>query len=171
MTIPSRTRHVVAAVLAIAALAALLLLSRVAWRGSDPDVAELRLSWRIPAPSDRQCRPPTEAELRGVLPHMRPAEVCTDTRVPFRLTIRLNGDTLRSEPVADSGRRARTMTIYRSFTIPPGSHALDVAFLPELPPGTEGGFGMTLATRVSAGPGEVILVSLDENGRLFAIDP
>lgn len=172
---PTRMRHVVAAGLAIAALGALVLLSRAAWQAADPELAELRLSWRIPTPSYRQCRPPTEAELRSVLPHMRPTEVCTDTRVPFRLTIRLNGDTLHSEPVTGSGRRARTMTVYRSFTVPPGTYALDVAFLPELPPGLEGGVpeveGMTLDTRVSAGRGEVVLVSPDGDGRLSVIDP
>lgn len=186
----TRARQVTATALAVAALAALVLMSQATWVSSDPDAAELRLSWRIPAPSHRECRPPTEAELRGVLPHMRPTEVCTDTAIPFRLTIRLNGDTLRSEPVARSGSRARTITIYRSLAISPGSYALDVALLPELPPDDGRGaadapagdpapesgdllrdLAMTLGTRVSAGPGDVILVSSDENGRLFAVGP
>ena len=175
MTMMDRAHYAVAAALAIAGLAALVLLSRAAWQAADPDLAELRLSWRIPTPSYRQCRPPTEAELRGVLPHMRPTEVCSDTAIPFRLTVRLNGDTLHSEPVTGSGRRARTMTIYRSFSVPAGSYALEVALLPEMPPGMERGVseaeGMTLGTRVSAGPGEVILVSPDEDGRLSVIGP
>jgi len=119
---------------------------------------------------------------------MRPSEVCTDTAIPFRLTIRLNGDTLRSEPVTRSGSRARTITVYRSFAVAPGSYALDVAFLPVLPTDARRGaadertrdpasdsedflqdLAMTLSTRVSAGPGDVILVSPDENGRLSAV--
>lgn len=181
-------RRMAAVALASAALVALVLLSRVTWRSSDPDAAELRLSWRIPAPSYRECRPPTEAEVSGLLPHMRPSEVCTDTAIPFRLTIRLNGDTLYSEPVPRSGPRARTMTIYRSFALSPGDHALDVALLPELPPdsgrsdvdaptrtaasdsaASPGDLAMTLGTRVSIRPGDVILISRDENGRLSAI--
>ena len=180
----ARARRVLAAALAIAALVVLALLSQVTWRSSGPDAAELRLSWRIPAPSYRQCRPPTEAELGGVLPHMRPSEVCTDVAIPFRLTVQLNGDTLHSEPVAKSGPRARTITIYRSFPVSPGSYTLDVAFLPETQPGIERGVGaatrtaasdpvdspldlaMTLSARVAAGPREVILVSPDERGRL-----
>lgn len=188
----ARARQVAAAALAVAALAALVLLSRVTWRSSDPDAAEVRISWRMPAPSERQCRPPTEAELRGVLPHMRPTEVCTDEAIPFRLTIQLDGDTLHSEPVARSGPRARTITVYRSFPLSPGSHVLDVAFLPESPAGAEGGvadppglnaapgsavsqlrrdFAKTLNTRVAPRPGDVILVSPDENGRLSATGP
>lgn len=181
----ARARRVLAAALAIAALVALALLSRITWRSSAPDAAELRLSWRIPAPSYRHCRPPTEAELGGVLPHMRPSEVCTDVAIPFRLTVQLNGDTLHSEPVAKSGPRARTITIYRSFPVSPGSYALEVAFLPETQSGIERGGGgaakgtaasdsvdsprdlaMTLSARVAAGPREVILVSPDDRGRL-----
>ena len=179
----ARARRVLAAALAIAALVALARLSQVTWRSSDPDAAELRLSWRIPAPSYRQCQPPTEAELGGVLPHMRPSEVCTDVAIPFRLTVQLDGDTLHSEPVAKSGPRARTITIYRSFPVSPGSYALDVAFLPETQPGIERGGGaatrtaasevdspqdlaMTLSATVSAVAGDVILVSPDERGHL-----
>ena len=179
-------RRVAAAVLAIAALPALVLLSRIPWRSSDPDTAELRVSWRIPAPSHRRCRAPTEAELSGVLPHMRPAEVCSDEAIPFHLTIRLNGNPLHSGTVARAGPRARTITVYRSFAVPPGSHALEVAFLPELPPEADPGaetvsppdsasesphsprnLAMTLSTTVSAAPGDVILVSPDERGRLL----
>ncbi|MCY4398483.1 MAG: hypothetical protein OXE96_03935 [Gemmatimonadetes bacterium] len=167
----ARARQVAAASLAIAALVVLSLLSRVTWRSSVPDAAELRLSWRISAPSHRQCRPPTEAELSGVLPHMRPSEVCTDAAIPFRLTVRLNGDTLHSEPVERSGPRARTITIYRSFPVSPGSHALDVTFLPDPQPvDSLQDLAMTLSDRVVAGPGEVILVSPDETGGLSAID-
>ena len=181
-------RAVAGSALAAAALAALVLLSQITWRSSDPDAAELRLSWRMPAPSHRQCRPPTEAELSGVLPHMRPAEVCTERAIPFRLTIRLNGDTLHSEPIGRSGRRARALTIYRSFRVPPGSYDLDVAFLPAAPPDAGRGvpdaaegnpasdsaeppqdLSMTLSTRVAAGPRDVILVSPDEYGRLSVV--
>ena len=179
-------RRVAAAVLAIAPLVALVLLSRVPWRSSDSDTAELRVSWRIPAPSHRQCRAPTEAELSGVLPHMRPTEICSDEAIPFHLAIRLNGDTLHSGTVSRSGPRARTITVYMGFAVPPGSHALEVAFLPELPPETDRGaetvpppdsasespdfprnLAMTLSTTVSAAPGDVILVSPDERGRLL----
>ena len=184
----ARTRRLVAAALAIGALAVLALLSRITWRSPVPDAAELRLSWRMPAPSRRHCQPPREAELGGVLPHMRPSEVCTDIAIPFRLTVQLNGDTLHSEPVAKSGPRARTITIYRSFPMSPGSYALDVAFLPETQPGIErGGRGtasgttasdsvdspqdlaMTLSAAVSAVAGDVILVSPDERGHLQVV--
>ena len=190
MTMRTLGRRVVGALCAVGVLLATVILSRVAWQSADPDTAELRLSWRIPAPAHQECRPPTEAELRDVLPHMRPAEICTDEAIPFRLTIALDGDTLLSEPIVRSSPRARTITVFRSFRISPGSYALEVAFLPELPPGSDRtvadapagdsapepaqsplDLATTLRARVSADPGDVILVSPDENGQLAVIDP
>lgn len=183
-------RRVVGALCAVGVLLATVVLSRVAWQSADPDAAELRLSWRIPAPARQECRPPTEAELRDVLPHMRPTEICTDEAIPFRLTIGLDGDTLLSERIVRSSARARTITVFWSIRISPGTYALEVAFLPELPtrsargvadaPAPDStpesvsspqGLATTLRTRISADPGDVILISPDENGRLVVIDP
>ncbi|MDE2763125.1 MAG: hypothetical protein OXQ94_04245 [Gemmatimonadota bacterium] len=175
--------RVAGAALAVAALFAMVFLSRIGWRSADPGTAELRLSWRIPAPSHRECRPPTEAELSGVLPHMRPTEICSDEAIPFHLGVQLDGDTLHSGPVERAGPRARTITIYMSFAISPGSHVLEVAFLPEAPPEAEPGvagdpdsapdsadpdrnLAMRLSATVFAAAGDVILVSPDERGRL-----
>lgn len=187
VTMRVSVRRTAGAVLTAAAVLVMVSLSRINWPNTDPDGAVLRLSWRIPAPSHRQCRPPTEAELSGVLPHMRPTEICSDEPIPFHLGVQLDGDTLHSGPVERAGSRARTITVYRSFAISPGYHVLGVAFLPETPQGTEPGapivpsppdsaagsagfprdLAMTLDTTVSAAPGDVILVSPDENGRLF----
>lgn len=158
-------RGLLAALLAMAGVMAMVGLSRVGWRNPSADAAELRVSWRIPAPSDRQCRPPTDAELEGVLPHMRPAEVCSDEAVPFRLTVLLDGDTLRSGPVAGAGGRARAITVYERFAIPPGRHAVTVEFVPEAANAPED-LAMTLNADLFAAPGDVILVTPDDNGRL-----
>ncbi|MYA44234.1 MAG: hypothetical protein F4Z31_21100 [Gemmatimonadetes bacterium] len=193
MTMKTLGRCVAGPLCAVGVLLATVILSQVTWQSADPDTAELRLSWRIPAPARQECRPPTEAELADVLPHMRPTEICTDEAIPFRLTIALNGDTLLSEPIVRSGARARTITLFRSFRISPANYALEVTFLPELRPGPERGvadapapdspdstpesmsspqgLAMTLRTRISADPGDVILISPDENGQLAVLDP
>ena len=184
MTAMTPTRRLTAAALAVAGLVGIVFLSRVQWRATAADAAELRVSWRIPAPSDRRCRPPTEAELRGVLPHMRPAEVCTDEAVSFRLTILLDGDTLRAGPVGRSSPRARTISVHERFPIPPGRHELEVNFLPDPPAsgssgsatnpdpsGSSGDLTMVLSTTVAAGAGDVILVTPDDGGRLIVVTP
>ena len=158
-------RGLMAALLAMAGVLAMAGLSRVEWRNPPSEAAELRVSWRIPAPSDRQCRPPTDAELEGVLPHMRPAEVCPDEAVPYRLTVLLDGDTLRSGPVAGAGGRARAITVYERFAIPPGRHAITVGFVPEAANAPET-LAMTLNANLFAAPGDVVLVTPDDNGRL-----
>lgn len=176
------TRKLAAAALTASGLLGIVLPSRVMWRPSAADAAELRISWRIPAPSNRRCRPPTEAELRGVLPHMRPTEVCTDEVVSFRLTVLLDGDTLRAGPVGGSSPRARTISVHERFPIPPGRHALIVDFLPDAPapgsdgsaaspdpPGSSGDLAMVLRTTVAAGAGDVILVTRDDGGRLVVV--
>ena len=184
MTAATFTRKLAAVALTVTALLGIVLLSRVPWRSSAEDAAELRVSWRIPAPSNRRCRPPTEAELRGVLPHMRPTEVCTDEAVSFRLTILLDGDTLRAGAVGLSSPRARTISVHERFPIPPGRHELDVNFLPDPsmqssdgspanpdPSGFPQGLAMRLSAAVVAGPRDVILVTPDDGGRLVAVTP
>ena len=186
MSTPDGTlRRLAGGGLAAGVLLALATLSEVAWQGAaDVNAAELRLSWRVPAPATRQCRPPTEEELSGVAPHMRPTEVCTDEAVPFHLAVQLDGDTLHSEPVERAGPRARAVTVYTSFAVPPGSRRLRVEFVPQTAGGADGdaetvppadssvGAGslpdlaMTLDITVSAAPGDVILVFRDEGGRL-----
>ena len=149
---------------------------------------ELRVSWRIPAPSNRRCRPPTEAELRGVLPHMRRRRCARTKRCPFRLTILLDGDTLRAGPVGRSSARARTVSVHERFPIPPGRHALEVSFLPDPPTqsfddsttspaanpdpsDSSGDPAMVLSTIVSADARDVILVTPDDGGRLAVVTP
>ncbi len=188
MTAATFTRKLAAVALTVTVLLGIVLLSRVAWRSSAGDAAELRVSWRIPAPSNRRCRPPTEAELRGVLPHMRPTEVCTDEAVSFRLTILLDGDTLRAGPVGRSSARARTVSVHERFPIPPGRHALEVSFLPDPPTqsfddsttspaanpdpsDSSGDPAMVLSTIVSADARDVILVTPDDGGRLAVVTP
>ncbi|MDE2782969.1 MAG: hypothetical protein OXK77_08435 [Gemmatimonadota bacterium] len=165
MSAATRARRSVALVLAIAGVLAMVSLSRLRWRNPDAEAAELRLSWRIPAPSERSCRPPTEAELEGVLPHMRPSEVCTDEAIPYRLTVLLDGDTLRSGPVARAGGRIRAITVYERFVIAPGDHRITVGFAPETASAAEA-VAMAMDADVAAAPGDVILVATDDTGRL-----
>lgn len=164
-----------AAALAAGAMVVIVFLSWVPWRGPEGDRSELRVSWRIPAPSLRHCRPPTEAELEGVPGHMRPSEICNEETVAFHLTLLIGGDTLRAGPTRLTGRRARTLAVYERFPIPAGSHALEVSFVPASSPGLDAAspqmdsvraLGTTMSTRVVAAPGHVVLVTRDDSGRL-----
>ena len=114
-------------VLGVVAAAVLAGLSRVPVDlGPDEPTSELRLSWRALAPTEEQCRPPTEAELSGLPAHMRPQEVCEGGAVPYDLTVSIDGEELRRGPASTSGER--TVTVYESYAVTPGEHDVLVTF-------------------------------------------
>ena len=163
-----------AAALAAGAMVVIVFMSQVPWRGPGSEGSELRVSWRMPAPSLRHCRPPTQAELEGVPGHMRPSEICNEETVPFGLIVLIDGDTLHAGPAWHPGRRARTLAVYERFPLPAGSHALEVSFVPDSPrvdaasPQMDSvqALATTLSARVVAAPGDVVLVTRSDNGRL-----
>ena len=157
-----------AALVAAAILFAMLLLSDVTWRAAHEDAAELRVSWRLTAPTSESCRPPTEEEIASLPAHMRPQEICSGGAVPFFLRVVLDGDTLRSGPADPAmGRSDRTVSVFETYPIDAGSHEVDVAIWPDssvadLPPGLE----RRLTTRLEVEGREVVLVTLGEGADL-----
>ncbi len=179
MNCAHRLKRAGAAALAAGGMVVIVLLSQVPWRGLENDWSELRVSWRMPAPSLRHCRPPTEAELEGVPGHMRPAEICNEETVPFDLMVLIDGDTLHAGPAWHPGRRARTLAVYKRFPLPAGSHTLEVSFVPGSPPldavspqmDSVQALATTLSARVVAAPGGVVLVTRNDDGRLTITPP
>ena len=150
-----------------AILLPVILLSTVPWPGGG-DAAELRVSLRLPAVATEACRPPTEEEVRGVPPHMRPAEICSGEVVPFGMRVVVAGDTLDAGTVRPpGGGRGRTLSVYRSYRTAPGALDVEVALWPDssvvgLPDALE----LSLRTSLSLAAGEVALVTRGENGEL-----
>ena len=144
-----------------------ILLSSVRWPGGGSE-AELRLSLRLPAVTAEACRPPTEEEVRGVPPHMRPAEICSGEVVPFGMRVVVEGDTVDAGTLRPpGGGRGRTLSIYRSYRTAPGALDVEVALWPNssvagLPDTLE----LSLRTSLSLAAGEVALVTRGENGEL-----
>ncbi len=151
-----------------ALVAGVAALSQRPWRVFPEDAAELRVSWRLPAVATRTCRPPTEDEVRGVAPHMRPSEVCVGEIVPFGLRIVVDGDTLLAGPLSGRGAgRGRTMSVFESFPLPPGERLIEIAFGPDPPrPELPEAPRLALSETVRIGAREVALVTLGETGRL-----
>ncbi len=166
------------AAVALAGMLALARLSNLAWEAPGGDLALLRLSWRVPTPATRQCRPPTPAELEGVLPHMRPTEVCVEHTYALRLTTLLDNDTMEAAVIGQGGAHARTITVYRSYPVPPGAYRIQVSLRPDVspagPPTNEAmdALDMTVADNVAMSPGQVVLVTRGVSGQLeIAGDP
>ena len=144
-----------------------ILLSNVPWPAGG-NAAELRVSLRLPAVITEACRPPTEEEVRGVPPHMRPAEICSGEVVPFGMRVVVEGDTLDAGTVRPpGGGRGRTLSVYRSYRTAPGALDVEVALWPDssvagLPDALE----LSLRTSLALAAGEVALVTRGENGEL-----
>ncbi len=140
--------------------------SQVPWVASASDEAIVRLSWRAVLPTVEDCRPPTDEDLRGIPPHMRPAEVCSGSPVPFRLEFTLDGQRLIDERVAGSGARGdRPMYVFEEFSVEPGVHRVDLTFAPDTAE-TARAPGTHLVRELRIGSREVVLLTRDASGRL-----
>ena len=154
----------------VAILLPVILLSSVPWPGGG-DEAELRLSLRLPAVTAEECRPPTAEEVRGVPPHMRPAEICSGEAVPFGMRVVVEGDTLDAGTLRPpGGGRGRALSVYRSYRTAPGVLDVEVALWPDssvsgLPDVLE----LSLRTSLSLAAGEVALITRGEGGELEAM--
>ena len=152
-----------------AILLPVILLSSFPWPGGG-DEAELRISFRLPAVTAEECRPPTAEEVRGVPPHMRPAEICSGEVVSFGMRVVVEGDTLDAGTLRHpGGGRGRALSVYRSYRTAPGALEVEVALWPDssvagLPDSLE----LSLRTSLSLAAGEVALITRGEGGELVA---
>lgn len=155
----SRSRAAAGALVAAAVMLALGAGSRAPWRVED-DRAAIRLAWQARSERSEECRPLTEEELARRPVHMRRSEVCETRAVAYLLHVKINGRVVVADTVHGAGARAdRPVHVSRELRLPPGEHALDVAFRPvaEGP----GATGLRLSARVTLAPREVALVTHD----------
>jgi hypothetical protein len=145
--------------------------SQVPYRVSPEQDARIRLSWRAPPPRVDECRPPTEADLKGLPPHMRPGEICEGRFLPFRLRVEIDGEGALDREILPAGaRRDRPVYVYEDLQLEPGTHDLVVRF--EVADGTEPVASkvppLELDARIELGPREVVLVTRKDQGLVLA---
>ncbi len=104
--------------------------------------------------------------------HMRRAEICEGRLAPYALHVELDDSTAVSDTIRASGaRQDRPIYVFRELRIRPGAHELHVRFTRAVP--ANGGQPdtravprqMELETLLSAGSGEVVLITFDEERR------
>ena len=158
-----RPRRVALAVAAtVASLAAVAWLSRVE-AGRVPDHSVVRLAWRLPGQSYRECRPLTPEEIASRPQHMRQTEECETVYLTYRLRVTLGGTIVVDRAIAPLGARGdRPLFVEHDIRTEPGTHALQVEFLPEQDP--EGvGARLTFDSRVRTEAGRVLMLRLDKD--------
>lgn len=154
----------------VAAFAAIALgaLSRVPWSaGRAESEAMVRLSWRARSEAIVDCRPLT-AEERDDLPvHMRRDSVCERQTIPFRLAVRLDGRKAIDETLQGGGARGdRPLYVFREIPVTAVPHRIEL----EVKRLAEGAPPLRLDRWIHPAPGEIVLITLDEDNRLIVND-
>ena len=105
---PSRfNKHVI---WARAAISSALLFLTCAWlsqipSGDSPLHGLIRVAGTLPSSVKTNCHPPTDEEVKNILPHMRPLEICTETHLSYKLEIKSEGNLILSKIIEDSTNR------------------------------------------------------------------
>ena len=165
-------RRSAATALAALLTAGLVAGSRWTWRANDESAAAIRLSWRSVSAPIEECRRVTPEELAQLPPHMRREEICERRHAPFRLTVEIDGDVVRStrlEPAGASGDRP--LYVFEELRVAPGEHRLAIRF-EEVRSGDAVPASLrTLDTSLALGPREIAIVSLGPDGQLALATP
>lgn len=101
--------------------------------GAPPDHGVLRLAWRITSQKVSVCRERSREELEKLPPHMRLPRVCSDHLLPYVLTVTVDGEQRLLRRVEAAGAHSdRPIYIQEDLPLPPGRHAVAIAFEPDL---------------------------------------
>ncbi len=140
--------------------------------GEVPEDAYLRLSLRTTEAQIEICRDRTAEELEALPAHMRKPRACDRHAIPYRLHVRLDGETMVDEILEPRGARSdRPLVFDQRIAVEPGSATLAVSFAPDesAGDGASAGFAETLAEArrheleqpVRLQAGRITLVRLD----------
>jgi hypothetical protein len=140
-------------------------LSRAPYTPPGARDAVLRLSWRMNVSAREECRPRSAEELEALPVHMRTPEVCTRDQASYVLITRFGDTSADTAPLLRGGVKGdRPLFVLRERRLPPGEHR--IALEVRRAAGGRDSVVAALAATVHAAAGAVVLVTLDESGRL-----
>lgn len=154
-------RWTLGAAWAVAAAVSIGVLTRAPYAAEPPDVALLRLSWRLRGELVEECRRRTPEELERLPAHMRRVEVCDRRVAPYRLRFSVDGERLADQVVRAAGAREdRPLYVFRERPLAPGPRRLRVSFVREgaTAPAPS---ALVLDTLLALKAGQVALVTFD----------
>jgi hypothetical protein len=92
----------------------------------------LRLAWRMAGAQIRLCRELEQEELLRLPAHMRQPRQCEDHVVPYRLSLRLDGETRLERVVLPRGAKSdRPIYVSEELSLVPGRYRMEVRFEPD----------------------------------------
>jgi hypothetical protein len=167
---------VLGAVAALGLTAALGALSQVPWEPSGAGRAVVRFAWRARSVRVEACRALTPQEQENLPAHMRRAEVCEGTVLPYRLQARVDGELRLDQLVESAGARGdHPLFVFEELQVTQGPHRLEVTFEREgdAPSGdTEAGATpaqLALTQQIELAVNEVALITYDATQRELVV--
>ncbi|MEK7190953.1 MAG: hypothetical protein AAB153_01530, partial [Pseudomonadota bacterium] len=132
-----------------------------------PDRALIKLSFSHPGQLEAPCRERSAEELARLAPNMRIARDCARERSPVAIEFMLDGRVHHRELLSPAGfKRDGASTLYRRFSVPAGTHRIEVRLKDhlELP-----GYNYTKQAEVTLVPGQVFVVDFNarQGGFIF----
>ena len=171
-------RLLVAAGLAVVGVWAMGALTRVEYRATPPDRAELRLAWRARVARVEECRRLSEAEQAELPAHMRREEVCEGRVASYELRVEVDGSVRHRSVVEGAGARGdRPLYVFEATPLEPGRHRVRVTFervdggRAALPGESEVPDRLVLEEAVRVSAGDVVLVRYDPDARALVLAP
>jgi hypothetical protein len=142
------------------------------------DSAMVRLAWRATPARIRHCRTLTPEELARIPAHMRRTEECSETTLPYRLTVRLDSNPPFVLPVHAAGaRQDRPMYVFQEWRVLPGPRMIRIRF--EREPVPEGATEplsdtpalLVLDTTTVISARQIALIGYDADSRRLVLQP
>ena len=163
------TGKVLGALVAIGLTVLTAALSQVPLDFSGGDHGILRLSWRNDGVTVEACREHTEEELANLPIHMRNPMACIGQIASYHLRLEVDGGVMIDDTLRPAGARGDgPVYVLEELPMEPGTYQVDVryeALLPtdiEAPPGI---VSLSWTGTFSPSPGDVLLVTLDEDSQ------
>jgi menaquinol-cytochrome c reductase cytochrome b subunit len=171
-TIPRRgeLRSAPAVALTLAAVAVIAWLSQMP-AGATPAHAALRLAWRLPGQSIRDCRPLSAEEIARQPAHMRVLEDCRTVYLDYDLKVWVDGEKRLETAIAPRGARGdRPLYVDHDLALTPGRHVIRAEFVPQDDPG---GKAMRLEFEGEATfePGRAVILTRSPEAIVLKLDP
>jgi hypothetical protein len=146
-------------------------LSQVPLDFSGGDHGILRLSWRNDGVTVEACRERTEEELANLPIHMRNPTACIGEIASYHLRVEVDGSVMVDDTLRPAGARGDgPVYVLEELPMEPGTYQVGVSYDALLqtdigaPPGI---VSLSWTGTFSPGPGDVLLVTLDEDSQVL----
>ncbi|MEO5363568.1 MAG: hypothetical protein H7838_08095 [Magnetococcus sp. DMHC-8] len=137
-----------------------------AYQYLDADKAEILVAFKHPTKRKESCHQRTAAELQQLPPNMRRAQDCPRERAPLAIHFTLDGTPVAHKEFVSPGiHKDGAIFVYAKFFIPAGEHRFKV----EMRDSVREGYDYALEQQLTFRPGQMLVVSFDENKDVFTL--